>query len=322
VLVRVHAFGLNRMDLSQRQGRYAPPAGASGVLGVEFSGVVAAAPAPAPAPSSPTAAQRAREALAPRRPFRVGDEVFGLAPGGAYAEYVRAPVAGLLHKPAGLTHARAAALPEAWFTAAQAALLVGRLPRGGTALWHAGASGVSGAGLQICRVAGGASKVFATARRDDKIRWLKEEAGCAEAWHAEADDWVAGVLEATGGRGVDLVVDYVGGPTFERNLRALAVDGCVVMLALLGGARTEGAVDVSLLLRKRARVEGSTLRNRGGAYHAKLRDMLEEMLPRFDDGTYKIHIEREMDWGRIVEAHELMESNATKGKIICTIPQD
>jgi NADPH2:quinone reductase len=308
VLVRVHAFGLNRMDISQRQGRYPPPAGASATLGVEFSGVIV------DAPPVPTAALG--------RAFSRGDEVFGLTPGGAYAEYVRAPVASLLHKPAHLTHAQAAALPEVWFTATQAAVLVGRLREGGAALWHAGASAVSGAGIQICKVERGAAQVFATARQDEKIRWLKEEAGCAGAWHAEGEDWVAEVMKATGGRGVDLVVDFVGGATFERNLQALAVDGCVVMLAMLGGAVTPGPVDVSLLLRKRARVEGSTLRNRGSEYHAKLRDVLESMLPRFNDGTYKIHVERELDWGRVAEAHELMESNATKGKLICTIPQD
>lgn len=316
----MHAFGLNRMDLSQRQGRYPPPAGASSILGVEFSGVVVELPPP-PAPESVVAAA-ADAAVAPKRAFKVGDEVFGLTPGGAYAAYVRAPLTSLLHKPPHLTHALAAALPEAWFTATQAALLVGRLPRGGTALWHAGASGVSGAGLQICQVVQAAAKVFATARQDEKIRWLKDEVGCAGAWHAEGEDWVAGVMEATGGRGVDLVVDFVGGATFERNLKALAMDGCVVMLAMLGGAMTEGPVDVSLLLRKRARVEGSTLRNRGGVYQAKLRDMLEDMLPQFEDGTFKIHVEREMDWSRVSEAHELMERNATKGKIICTVPQD
>jgi len=314
----VHAFGLNRMDLLQREGRYPAPPHAPSTLGVEFSGII--------------------ESLGPdtdSERFKPGDAVFGLTYGGAYAEYVVCSLRTLLRKPEGLSHVQAAALPEVWMTATCALEFVLLAPpraghalgstwdgdrplKGKTILWHAGASAVSIAGAQLAKLAG-AEKVFATAGTDEKCRFVEEEVGVARAFNYRAEDWVAGLLEATGGKGVDMIVDFVGGSYFQKNVDVVARDGRICLLGLLGGAVTPAPVDIGKLLYKRVRIEGSTLRSRDEEYQGKLRDRLEEYLPRFQSGELKIIIDTVLPWEDIVKAHQRLESNATKGKIICTI---
>ncbi|KAK3309115.1 uncharacterized protein B0T15DRAFT_130154 [Chaetomium strumarium] len=319
-LVKVKAFGLNRMDLIQREGHYPLPPQAPSTLGVEFSGTIAALGDSA-SPSSSSSSSTSDT-------FKVGDAVFGLAYGGAYAEYICVSRKMLLHKPEHLSFEQAAGIPETWITATQALHFVlggissssssGQQRSSRSILWHAGASGVSIAGIQLSRLAG-ASSIFATAGSEEKCSFVEQELGATAAFNYKTQDWVEEVLKRTDGKGVDLVVDFVGGSYFQKNLDVVARDGRICMLGLMGGAVAE-SVNIGKLLYKRARVEGSTLRSRDEEYQGRLRDKLEEYLPKFESGELKVLIDTVLPWEDIVKAHKLMEENKTKGKIICTIP--
>ncbi|KAI0601251.1 zinc-binding dehydrogenase [Biscogniauxia sp. FL1348] len=321
VLVRIKAFGLNRMDLLQREGRYPLPPQAPSTLGVEFSGTIEALGPPLPSSSSSSDDEA----------FQPGDAVFGLAYGGAYAEYIAASRRMILRKPAGLSWEAAAGVPEAWMTATQALHLVGGFARGQSVLWHAGASGVSLAGVQLSARAGAAA-VYATAGTDDKCRFVEREAlgssggssdGAVTAVKAfnyrTQPDWDKAILEDTGGRGVDVIIDYIGASYFERNLAVAARDARWVSLAMLGGSRLEAGVDIAGLLYKRVRIEGSTLRSRDVEYQGRLRDKLAEYVPDFESGKLKVFVDTVFPMEDIVKAHQLMEANKTTGKIICTV---
>ncbi|KAH8881603.1 quinone oxidoreductase putative [Thozetella sp. PMI_491] len=299
VIVKIRAFGLNRMDLIQRHGQYMLPPQAPKTLGVEFSGTI--------------------ESFGPgdHGSFKIGDEVFGLAYGGAYAEYIAVSSRMLLHKPPHLTFEQAAGVPETWITATQALYLILGITAGKSILWHAGASGVSIAGIQLSKAAG-ASAIYATAGSQEKVDFIVNELGATAAFNYKTQDWAAEITRITGGKGVDLIVDFVGAPYFQKNLEAIARDGRWVMLGLLGGGQLDGA-NLGLLLYKRVRIEGSTLRSRDEDYQGQLRDHLEEHLARFESGEFKIYIEKVLPWEEIVEAHKLLETNTTTGKIICTI---
>ncbi|KAK4121124.1 quinone oxidoreductase putative [Parathielavia appendiculata] len=291
-LVKVRAFGLNRMDLIQREGHYPLPPQAPLTLGVEFAGtVVRFGPETQPANFSP------------------GDAVLGLAYGGAYAEYIAVSLETLLPKPEHLTFEQAAGIPETWSTATQALDFVlggindgevgelGKERKKKSILWHAGASGVSIAGIQLSRLAG-ASAVFATAGTADKCRFVEKELGATRAVNYKEEDWVAEVLKATGGKGVDLVVDFVGGGYFQKNLDVVARDGRICMLGLMGGAVAENA-NIAQLLYKRVRVEGSTLRSRDVHYQGRLMAKLAEYLPRVESGELKLFIDTVLPWEEI-----------------------
>jgi putative PIG3 family NAD(P)H quinone oxidoreductase len=299
----VKAFGLNRMDLIQREGHYPLPPQAPSTLGVEFSGTITAL----------------GDSNSTKDTFQVGDAVFGLAYGGAYAEYICVSRKMLLHKPRHLSFEQAAGIPETFITATQALhfVLGGISSTSSSILWHAGASGVSIAGIQLSRLAG-ASRIFATAGSEEKCRFVVEELGATAAFNYKTQDWAEEVLKSTDGKGVDLVVDFVGGSYFQKNLDVVARDGRICMLGLMGGAVAE-SVNIGKLLYKRARVEGSTLRSRDEEYQGRLRDKLEEYLPTFESGELKVLIDTVLPWEDIVKAHKLMEENKTMGKIICTI---
>ncbi|KAL1860488.1 hypothetical protein VTK73DRAFT_7301 [Phialemonium thermophilum] len=304
-LVRVKAFGINRMDLNQREGTYPVPPQAPKTLGVEFSGTVAEL--------GPRAADDGNHGLS------VGDAVFGLVYGGAYAEYVVASVGMLLRKPDHLSFEEAAGVPETWITATQALHFVGRFNGGESVLWHAGASGVSIAGIQLSRRAG-ASAVYATAGSAEKCAFVVDKLGATAAvnYHDNGGDWSAEILRRTDSRGVDVVVDYIGADYLQRNLDVAARDGRIVCLGLLSGGKVRN-LDMRPLLMKRLRVEGSTLRSRDEAYQRRLRDKLEEYLPHFESGELKIFVDKVFPWEEVQKAHELMEKSSTMGKIICTI---
>ncbi|KAI1662663.1 quinone oxidoreductase putative [Daldinia decipiens] len=299
-LVRVKAFGLNRMDLIQREGRYPLPPQAPSTLGVEFSGTI--------------------ESFGPglHGDFKVGDAVFGLAYGGAYAEYIAVSSKMLLHKPDSFSWETAAAIPETWITATQALHLVGEFTAGKTVLWHAGASGVSIAGIQLS-LDSGASAVYATAGTDEKCRFIERELGATKAFNYKTQDWAKEILEATGGKGVDLIIDFIGASYFQKNLTVAARDARWVALGLMGGTRLDG-VDYSMLLYKRIRLEGSTLRSRDIDYQGRLRDKLAEYIPHFESGKLKVLIDTVLPMDEITKAHQLLEENKTAGKIICTVP--
>ncbi|KAJ5934148.1 hypothetical protein N7466_003695 [Penicillium verhagenii] len=299
-LIKVKAFGLNRMDLLQREGLYPLPPQAPATLGVEFSGVV-----------------EGLEVGGKACDFKIGDEVFGLAYGGAYAEYIVVSTKMLVHKPAHLSWEVAAGIPETWITATQALFLIGDFQAGQSVLWHAGASSVSISGIQLAK-AEGAKAIYATAGSQEKIDFLEKELGVTKAFNYRTDDWAAEIQKVTGGTGVDLTVDFIGATYFQGNLDVAARDGRVVLLGLMGGGKLPEGVNIAPLLFKRVRVEGSTLRSRDLPYQQKLRDSLvEHALPKFEDGTFKVFVEKVMPFEKIAEAHQLLESNTTKGKIIC-----
>ncbi|KAJ5545693.1 hypothetical protein N7494_003278 [Penicillium frequentans] len=300
-LVKIKAFGLNRMDLLQREGLYPLPPQAPSTLGVEFSGVV--------------------EGLGGDGAcdFKAGDEVFGLAYGGAYAEYIVVSTKMLVHKPAHLSWEVAAGIPETWITASQALFLIGDFQAGQSVLWHAGASSVSISGIQLAK-AEGAKAIYATAGSQEKCDFLEKELGVTKAFNYKTQDWAAEILKATDGAGVNLTVDFIGATYFQGNLDVAARDGRVVLLGLMGGGKLPDGVNIAPLLFKRIRVEGSTLRSRDVEYQQKLRDTLvSHALPRFEDGTFKVFVEKVLPFEQIMEAHQLLESNTTKGKIICVI---
>jgi putative PIG3 family NAD(P)H quinone oxidoreductase len=312
-LVKIKAFGLNRMDLLQREGHYPLPPQAPSTLGVEFSGTIV---------SFGSADHE--------RGFKEGDAVFGLAYGGAYAEYIAVSTHMLVRKPDELTWEEAAGVPETWITATQALWMVGGLEdvvegkgvTGKRVLWHAGASGVSLSGIQLCKSVG-VKEVLVTASSQEKIDFAKSfGANEGFSYKDEAKPWDKAVLEHTKGEGVDLIIDFVGGSYFNGNLEAAAKNGRIVSLGTMGGAKVDipGGVDISRFLRKRLRFEGSTLRARDEDYQGKLRDMLvDHALPKFKDGSFKVPIEKVFKWEDIQEAHREMERNTSKGKLICVI---
>jgi len=300
-IVKIKAFGLNRMDLLQREGHYPVPPQASKILGVEFSGVI------------DKAAERGQV------DFKVGDEVFGLAYGGAYAEYIAVSTHMLIHKPAELSWEKAAGIPETWITALQALYLVGEFSAGKSILWHAGASSVSIAGIQLSH-GEGASAIYVTASSQEKIDFCVKTLGATAGFNYKTQNWSEEILKATDGKGVDIIIDFIGATYFQGNLDAAGRDGRIVHLGLMGGSKLPAGVDIGGLIRKRIRFEGSSLRSRDEGYQGKLRDTLvEHALPGLRDGSYQVLVEKVLPWEQVVEAHKLMESNNTKGKIICTI---
>lgn len=298
-IVRVKAFGINRMDIIQRRGFYPVPPQAPKTLGVEFSGVIESF------------------GSGDHGSFKAGDAVLGLAYGGAYAEYIAVSSKMLLHKPDHMTFEQSAAVPEAWITATQALHVVLGFAEGKSILWHAGASGVSIAGIQLSRQAG-ASEIYATAGSDEKCKFVTAEIGATAAFNYKTQDWAKEIKEKTGGKGVDFIVDFVGADYFQKNLDVAARDGRIVMLGTLSGAKVPDA-NISQILYKRLRIEGSTLRSRDEDYQGKLRDRLETYCPEFGSGKFKIIVDKVLPWEEIQEAHKYMEDAKNTGKIVCTI---
>ena len=195
---------------------------------------------------------------------------------------------------------------------------VGEFTKGKTILWHAGASSVSIAGIQLSKI-GGASAIYVTAGSQEKIDFCVNELGATAGFNYKTQDWAKEILEVTDGKGVDLIIDYIGANYFQGNLDVAARDGHIVHLGALSGTKLPAGVDIGAFVRKRIRFEGSSLRSRDLDYQGELRDKLEEYLPQFEDGTLKILVDEVFPWEKIVAAHKLMEKNVTKGKIICTI---
>ncbi|ESZ92369.1 quinone oxidoreductase [Sclerotinia borealis F-4128] len=298
-IVKVKAFGLNRMDLLQREGLYPVPSQAPKTLGVEFSGTI--------------------ESLGTdiKEGFNVGDEVFGLAYGGAYAEFIAVSTHMLLKKPGHLSWEEAAGVPETWITATQAMFLVGEFSKGKSILWHAGASSVSISGIQLAKNSG-ASAIYVTAGSQEKIDFCVKELGATAGFNYKTQDWAKEILAATDGKGVDIVIDFVGANYFQGNLNVAAKDGRVVHLGAMSGTKLPNGVDMSAFVMKRVRFEGSTLRSRDVEYQGKLRNKLEEYIPKFEDGTFKIFVDKVFPWEQVVDAHKEMEKNTNAARKYAT----
>jgi putative PIG3 family NAD(P)H quinone oxidoreductase len=295
VLIRVTAAGVNRADLLQRMGRYDPPSGASPIIGLEVAGTVAA---------------RGRAVTA----WSVGAAVCALVAGGGYAEYCVAPAAQCLPVPAGLTPVQAAALPEACFTVWTNVVERGRLRSGETLLVHGGASGIGTLAIQLAHARG--ARVFATAGTAAKCQAC--EALGATAINYRETDFVAAIARLTDGRGVDLILDMVGGPYLERNLQALAVDGRLVHIAHMQGNRVE--IDLAAIMRKRLTVTGSTLRGRSVAEKGAIaRALHAEVWPLVESGRVRPVVYRTFPLAEAAAAQRLMESDEHTGKIVLTV---
>ncbi|KAK9900643.1 putative quinone oxidoreductase [Cystobasidium minutum MCA 4210] len=298
-LVQVKAFGLNRMDIMQRQGMYPVPPQAPATLGVEFSGII--------------------EEAGNSSGWKKGDEVFGLTYGGAYAEYVLVDGGMLTSKPKELSWEQAAAIPEAWLTAFQALILIAEMKEGARVLIHAGASGVGIAAIQLAK-GFGAKEVFTTAGSQEKLDFLTNKIGADHGINYKTQKFSDEILRITDKQGVDVIIDFVGQGYFEMNLQSAARDAHMVMLGLLSGGKVEGGLDLSTILYKRMRIEGTTLRSRSTEYQVDLLQRFsKEALPKVMQGHYELVIHKVLPWDKIVEATEILENSGNTGKVVCTI---
>lgn len=296
LLVDVRATALNRADTMQRRGKYPPPEGASEILGLEMAGTVA---------------QVGAECAG----FGEGDRVFGLLPGGGYAERVAIHHEMAMPVPDALSFEEAAAVPEVFLTAYQALYWLGGLEEGARVLIHAGASGVGTAAIQLVREAGAHAYVTASAPKHEACKALGAEA----AIDYRSEDFADRIEEITGGAGVDLILDFIGAPYFAPDVRALATDGCIVLLATLGGATVE---EVSLrdLMAKRVHFKATTLRARTLDYKIRLtQDFAAYALPLLAGETLRPVIDRTYDWHAAADAHRRMEANENVGKLVLRV---
>ncbi len=300
LLVAVRAAGVNRADLLQRMGRYPPPPGESGTLGLEVAGEVIAV--------APDAAGRGPLG----QTFRVGDRVMALLAGGGYAERVRVPAAQALPIPPQLSMAEAAAIPEAFLTAWLNLMTLGQLAQGDVAVIHAAASGVGTAALQLCR--GVASQVVATAS-NGKLASLAQYGATQLVDRNDVPTTLSKSIRATLGKGADVILDLVGASYLAANIEALALHGRLVCIATQGGAKAE--LDLAALLFRRLTVIGSTLRSRTAEQKAALcAEFAERALPRFSRGELQPVLARTFPLAEASAAHALLARNAVVGKIV------
>ncbi len=296
VLIRVHAAGINRPDLSQRMGKHMPPPGVTDIPGLEVAGTIVAGD------------------LAGSR-FAPGDAVCALLPGGGYAEYCTVPLGQCLPVPEGLSMAEAASLPETFFTVWSNVYDRAHLKRGETLLVHGGASGIGVAAIQIATALG--SRVWATASSDEKCRAC-EALGAVRGINYRTQDFGQAVREGTGGSGVDVILDMVGGDYLQRDVDCLADDGRVVLISMLGGPA--GSIDLAQLMRRRLTVSGSMLRARAAPVKAAIAVSLRRHVwPLLEAGAIKQVVHACFPLEEAAAAHRLMESGTHVGKIVLLV---
>jgi NADPH2:quinone reductase len=296
VLIRVAAAGVNRPDVMQREGKYPPPPGASDMPGLEVSGTIA-------------------ECGPDVERWAVGDRVCALVSGGGYAEYCIAPDVQCLPVPATLDLVAAGGVPETFFTVWTNVFERGRLREGESFLVHGGSSGIGTAAIQMARAFG--ARVFATAGSREKCSAC-ERLGAERAINYKTDDFAAVLLDLTGGRGVDIILDMVGAAYFSRNLDLLALEGRLLQIAVLHGAKAE--INLVRLLRQRLTVTGSTLRARTVDEKGAIAKALERAVwPLLETGKIRPVICETFPLAKAAEAHRLMESGSHIGKILLTV---
>ena len=296
VLIRVAAAGVNRPDVMQRQGRYPPPAGASDLPGLEVAGEIVAI---GPETSG----------------VSVGDKVTALLPGGGYAEYAVAAAALCLPIPEGLSMIEAAAIPETYFTVWTNLFERGGCKAGDTVLIHGGTSGIGTTAIQLAHAWG--ARVYATAGSPEKVK-VCQQLGAVRGIDYKTEDFVAVINQETDGKGVDIVLDMVAGSYVGRNIDCAALEGKIVIISLLGGARAE--VNVGKILMKRLTLTGSTLRSRTVEQKAAVAAAVRQNVwPLLRAGRARPVIHATFPLAEASEAHRLMESSSHIGKIVLTI---
>ena len=297
VLIRVAAAGVNRPDVMQRQGAYPPPPGATDIPGLEVAGVI----------------ESIGDGVSS---WRVGDTVCALVAGGGYATKCLAPSVQCLPVPASLDLVAAAAIPETFFTVWSNVFDRGRLAAGETALVHGGSSGIGTTAIQLAAVRG--ARVFATAGSDEKCR-VCERLGAELAINYRTEDFLQVVRQATDGRGVDLILDIVGGSYVNRNLAALATDGRLIEIGLMEGNPT-ATVDLRRIIGRRLTLTGSALRPRTVTEKGEIAGSLRrEVWPLLERGAVKPIVYRTFPLTDASAAHRLMESSEHIGKIVLTV---
>ena len=298
VLIRVHAAGINRPDLMQRAGKYPPPPGASDLPGLEVAGEIAAVGADV-------------------GHWRVGDPVCALCNGGGYAEYVCTPAGQCLPRPVGLDWVQAAALPETFFTVWANVFQRGRLREGESLLVHGGSSGIGTTAIQLARAFG--AEVFATAGSAGKVAAC-ERLG-AHGIDYRTRDFVAAIAEATAKRGVDMILDMVGGDYFARNLEALAVEGRLLQIATQRGRQVE--LDLMTMMRKRLTLTGSALRPLEATAKARIASELRaQVWPKIESGQVQPLIHARIPFTHAAEAHRILETGDHIGKVVLDLDMD
>ncbi|MDN2670999.1 NAD(P)H-quinone oxidoreductase [Janthinobacterium sp. SUN026] len=296
LLIKVHAAGINRPDVLQRLGKYAPPAGASDLPGLEVAGEIV-------------------DGDFTNTGFRKGDLVCALVQGGGYAEYCAAPSGQCLPLPQGLTALEGASLPENFFTVWSNVFDRCALADGETLLVQGGTSGIGVTAIQLAAALG--HRVFATAGSDEKARAC-EALGAERGINYRTEDFVAVVKELTGGKGVDVILDMVGGDYLPREIDCLADDGRIGLIAVQGGTKAE--LDLGSLLRRRLTVTGSTLRPRSVAFKAAIASHLRATVwPLIEAGKIKPVIYQTFPLEKANEAHALMEASTHVGKIMLQV---
>ncbi|WP_179997713.1 NAD(P)H-quinone oxidoreductase [Acinetobacter sp. YH12239] len=295
VLVKVHAFGINRPDILQRQGLYPMPKGVTPVPGLEVSGEVVAVGAEVNA-------------------YQVGDQVCGLTNGGGYAEYCVVPESQLIIIPEGVSHIQAAAIPETFFTVWANIFQMGKAKAGETALIHGGTSGIGTTALMLCKAFG--LKTFATVGSDEKVKAIQD---LTHAINYKTEDFEQVIQQATEENGVDIVLDMVGAPYLAQNLNVLRRDGRLVYIAFLGGAKADG-VKLGQIMMKRLTITGSTMRARTTAEKAKIaQDLKTHVAPLWAKGECLPMIYKTFNFDEIQAAHLAMDAGDHIGKIVVKV---
>ncbi|ERN03438.1 quinone oxidoreductase PIG3 [Amborella trichopoda] len=293
VLIKVAATALNRADTGQRQGRYPPPKGASQYPGLECSGVV--------------------EAVGEKvQRWKVGDEVCALLSGGGYAEKVAVPAVQCLPIPLGVSLKDAASFPEVACTVWSTVFMMSHLSSGESFLIHGGSSGIGTFAIQVAKGIG--AKVFVTAGAEEKLKVCKE-LGADVCINYKTEDFVARIKEETGGKGVDVILDNVGGPYFQRNLDSLNMDGRLFIIGFQGGVVAEA--NLSGILARRLTVQAAGLRNRTVENKAVIVSEVEKHVwPLIESGQLKTVVYKYLLLSEAAEGHRIMESSTHIGKIL------
>ena len=295
VLVKVHAFGINRPDILQRQGLYPMPKGVTPVPGLEVAGEVVAVGADVTL-------------------FKVGDKVCGLTNGGGYAEYCAVPESQTITIPQGVSFVQAAAIPETFFTVWANVFQMGKAKVGETVLVHGGASGIGTTALMLCKSLG--LKTFATVGSDEKVQAI---ANLTTAINYKTQDFEQVINEKTENGGVDIILDMVGAPYLEKNLNLLRRDGRLVYIAFLGGAKAK-EVKLGQIMMKRLTITGSTMRARNAAEKAEIaQGLMEHVAPLWAKGECLPMIYQTFKFDQIQAAHAIMDTGEHIGKVVVEV---